>query len=60
MLGQALPGIMPTHTFWRTNMHREWELITQAHLSLLSLPCLSRRLTPRLSARLHVRYQGSD
>lgn len=55
MPGQALPGIMPTHTFWRANMHREWELITQAHLSLLSLPCLSRRLTPRLSARLHVR-----
>lgn len=38
MPGQALPRIMPTHTFWRANMHQEWELITRARLSPLSLP----------------------
>lgn len=38
MPGQALFGIMPTHTFGRANMYQECELITQAQLSPLSLP----------------------
>ena len=46
MPGQALPRIMPTHTFWRANMHQEWKLITQARLSPLSLPASHRGSHP--------------
>lgn len=59
MPGQAVPRIMPTHTFRSPNMYQECELITQAHLTPpLIYPCLSGRLTSCLSARLHVQEQS--
>ena len=55
MLGQALPGIMPTHTFWRANMQSGVGINYLCSFITALPPCLSRRLTPRLSATLHVR-----
>lgn len=46
MRGQALPRIMPIQIFRKANMHQKWELITQACLSLFSLPASHRGSHP--------------